>query len=189
MLSYCLSSLSLCGRGCCSTAHTQLVLLRLGPFRVLTELYCSRYRAWPKAAIINRPGCSTEQWARLNLWFAVLLMAPAPFPFPNLRAVLACAIVASFRCLLRGGRELPIARIHSIYIAHVARNNHIVKSVHCLTNQDHRATSCRRKGEGTVLLSFVKDNQSVEEKSLGFMRGFVRTEARSSGKLRRDITT
>jgi len=40
-----------------------------------------------------------------------------------------------------------------------------------------------------VLLSSVKDNQSVDEKSLGFMRGFVRTEARSSGKLRRDITT
>jgi len=38
-------------------------------------------------------------------------MAPAPFPFPNLRAVLACAIAASFRCLLRGGRELPIALV------------------------------------------------------------------------------
>ena len=49
--------------------------------------------------------------------------------------------------------------------------------------------SSRRKGEGTVLLSSVKDNQSVDEKYLGFMRGFVRTEARSSGKLRRDITT
>jgi len=33
------------------------------------------------------------------------------------------------------------------------------------------------------------DNQSVEEESLGFMPGFVRTEARSSGKLRRDIAT
>jgi len=40
-----------------------------------------------------------------------------------------------------------------------------------------------------VFLSSVKDNQSVDEKSLGPMHGFVRTEARSSGKLRRDITT
>jgi len=64
-----------------------------------------------------------------------------------------------------------------------------VKSVYCLTNQDHRATSCPRKGEGTVFLSSVKDNQSVDEKYLGFMHGLVRTEARSSGKLRRDITT
>jgi len=39
------------------------------------------------------------------------------------------------------------------------------------------------------LLSSVKDNQSVDEKSLGPMNGLVRTEARSSGKLRRDITT
>jgi len=29
----------------------------------------------------------------------------------------------------------------------------------------------------------------VDEKSLGPMNGLVRTEARSSGKLRRDITT
>jgi len=58
-----------------------------------------------------------------------------------------------------------------------------------LTNQDHRATSCPRKGEGTVFLSYVKDNQSVDEKSIGPMHGFVRTKARSSGKLRRDITT
>ena len=49
--------------------------------------------------------------------------------------------------------------------------------------------SYRRKGEGAVFLSSVKDNQSVDEKSLGSMRGFVRTEARSLGKLRRDITT
>ena len=74
------------------------------------------------------------------------------------------------------------------HIAHVARNNRIVKSVHCLTNQDHRATSCPRKGEGAVFLSSVKDNQSVDEKSLGSMHGFVRTEARPLGKLRRDIT-
>jgi len=42
-------------------------------------------------------------------------------------------------------------------------DNHIVKSVYCLTNQDHRATSCRRKGEGAVFLSSVKDKQSVDE--------------------------
>ena len=64
-----------------------------------------------------------------------------------------------------------------------------MKSVHCLNNQDHRATSNPRKGEGTVLLSSVKDNQSVDEKSLVPMHGFVRTEARPLGKLRRDITT
>ena len=39
-----------------------------------------------------------------------------------------------------------------------------------------------------MFLSSVKDNQSLDEKSLGFIHGFVRTEARSSGKLRRDIT-
>ena len=39
-----------------------------------------------------------------------------------------------------------------------------------------------------MFLSSVKDNQSVDEKSLGFMHGFVRTEARPLGKLRRDIT-
>ena len=43
-----------------------------------------------------------------------MLIAPAPFPFPNLRAVLACAIAASFRCLLRGGRELPIALVQHL---------------------------------------------------------------------------
>ena len=51
---------------------------------VLTWLYCSKCRAWPKAAIINRPGCSTEQWARLTLWFAGLLMAPAPCPLSKI---------------------------------------------------------------------------------------------------------
>ena len=50
----------------------------------------SKCRAWPRAAIIN-----TGLGALVCIWFVVFLMAP-PCPFPNLRAVLACAIAASF---------------------------------------------------------------------------------------------
>ena len=80
LFSYCLSNPPQCGL--LDLAGIFVLLLTPSWFccgwgPVLTWLYCSKCRAWPRAPIINRPGCSTEQRARLTLWFAGLIVIAA----------------------------------------------------------------------------------------------------------------
>ena len=69
----------------------------------------------------------------------------------------------------------------------------VVGHAHCfgaVTVADRQRTcSVFHIRKRALFLSSVKDNQSVDEEYLGFAHGFVRTEARSLGKLRRNITT